>query len=155
HVFGAWELVLRSLSWASGLLVLFAAPVLAARILVSPMARLFFVALIALHPAAIDLSKEFKPYAVSLALHFSFVLAAASYGVSGNRRALLAALGLAPVSILFAQDALFAFPGLFLALAWDAYRKRYPRHLIAVVAGAAAALASVLSVYFWIWRRLQ
>lgn len=155
HVFGAWELVLRSLSWASGLLVLFAAPVLAARILVSPMARLFFVALIALHPAAIDLSKEFKPYAVSLALHFSFVLAAASYGVSGSRRALLAALGLAPVSILFAQDALFAFPGLFLALAWDAYRKRYPRHLIAVVAGAAAALASVLSVYFWIWRRLQ
>ena len=58
--------MLRSMSWVAGIgSVLIAVP-LSRRLFTATAARLLFVAIIALHPAAIDLSKEFKPYSLSL-----------------------------------------------------------------------------------------
>ena len=66
---GPSEVVLRGISWVAGMITLLLAPALSRRLYRAPMARLLFVAVLALHPAAIDLSKEFKPYSASLCGH--------------------------------------------------------------------------------------
>lgn len=155
ELFGPWEFALRSLSWFSGLLVLFTAPGLARTLLASPAARLLFVAVIALHPAAIDLSKEFKPYAASLAVHWGLLYFVATYRQTRSRRALLGALALLPLGVLFAQDAVFAYPGVVLVLAAVAYQARDRRHLAQIGASVAATFATLGALYFLIWNRLE
>ncbi|HEX4340798.1 MAG TPA: hypothetical protein VH062_33045 [Polyangiaceae bacterium] len=149
--FGPSETVLRLLPWTAGIATLFMAPALARLLFRSPGARLLFVCVIALHPAAVDLSKEFKPYSVSIALHMGLVLLALRYATEGKLRDLVLGLALALVAVLFAQDALFAYPGFFIVLAVAALRMRRFRHLAAVVLGGALTLGVVGALYVYVW----
>jgi hypothetical protein len=127
---GASEIGLRALPWLAGLGTLLMAPALANRLWSSPAARLLFVAVIALHPGAIDLAKEFKPYSVSLALHMGLLLLALRY-TQGRSTAVLAALmGTAFVSNLFAQDCVFSYPAVFGVTLLEAVRARKARHVV-------------------------
>jgi 4-amino-4-deoxy-L-arabinose transferase-like glycosyltransferase len=155
RVFGPSEVVLRFLPWCAGFATTLMAPALGKRLFRSGAARLLFVCVLSLHPAAIDLSKEFKPYAIGLALHVALVLLALTYCESGKRRDLIAVLALACVAVLFAQDALFAYPGLFLVLAISAFKARRLRHLGAVALSAAVALAVVVGLYVFVWSQLD
>jgi hypothetical protein len=56
---------------------------------------------------------------------------------------------------LFAQDTMFAYPGLFLVLAYTAFKSRRTRDLVVVALAAAAALAIVVSSYVFIWSRIE
>ncbi len=74
------------------------------------------VAVIALHPSAIDLARDFKPYSLGLAFHLGVAVLALDYLKARSARKLWLTLGLAMLGVLFAQDIIFVYPGLFLAL---------------------------------------
>lgn len=154
-IFAPSETVLRFLPWCAGIATVLMAPPLAARLFRSGAARLLFIGILCLHPAAIDLTKEFKPYSCGLALHAGLVLLALRYTDSGKVRDLVWVLAVIGLSVLFAQDTMFAFPGLFLVIGIDALRARRYRHLVAA-AGAAIVTAGVIaSLYFFVWSRIN
>jgi hypothetical protein len=153
-VFGPGETVLRLLAWLAGMGSVLLAPALARRLFRAPAARLLFVALIALHPAAIDLTKEFKPYSVSLFAHLLLVLLTLRYLDTQRASHLVAALVAAPVTSLFAQDMVMAFPGIFLLLGWNTLRRE--RQRVPWVIGTAVLILLVLFAQYWfIWRNIE
>lgn len=145
------EFVLRAVPWCAGVAALLLAGALSRRLFAEPAARVLFVAMLAFHPAAIDLAKEFKPYSLSLALHLGLVLATLRYTERAGGGALSWALGLALIGCPLSQDLVMAYPGAFLVLAWRA--KRAGRRDLALVIGAALLIVSLLLVqYLVIWR---
>lgn len=148
------EPMLRSLSWAAGIGTVLLAPFLARRLFESRAARLLFVAVLALHPGAIDLSREFKPYAVGLFLHALLAFVALRYVQNGRRASLVLALSVLPLAVLFAQDTLFAYPGVFLVMGIAALRAGRFRQLTAIVGGAVVTLGVVLTLYIAMWSRM-
>lgn len=152
-LFSPTETVLRAIPWLSGMTILFLAPYLARRLYSADPARLLFIAVIALHPAAIDLSKEFKPYSTSLALHAGLLLATLCYVETRRTRDLVPVLIVAACGTLFAQDLVFAFPGVFVVMGWEAYKNRRA-HLPWIGACAALINAALVLQYAFIWSRI-
>jgi hypothetical protein len=153
HYISPSEQGLRLLPWLAGLTTTILSPFLARRLYAEPAARLLFVAIIALHPGAIDFSKEFKPYSVSLTLHVALLLLTLRYVSDGSIKVLLGALLTAAAGNLFAQDLVFAYPGIFLVLGIRALA-RPKRDLPLVVLGALVVIASLGLQYWLIWSRI-
>lgn len=151
---GPSEVVLRGISWVSGILTVLLAPALSRRLFRAPMARLLFVAVIALHPGAIDLSKEFKPYAASLCGHVVVLLCVLRYLDTQRAKDLVVALVAAFVANMFAQDLVMAYPGMFLTLGWDSLRRNRGR-LPWIVAGAIVLVLVLALQYWFIWRHIK
>jgi hypothetical protein len=147
------ETVLRALPWAAGVAATIGSPWLARRLYKSPTSRLLFVAVIALNPCAIDFSKEFKPYSIGLFLHMSLVFLALRYFEKHRALDLGLALGTAGIGCLFAQDLIFAFPGLFLVLGYEALKHR-KQHVVVIVVVAVAICLLLFAQYFFLWRHL-
>jgi len=154
HFLAASETALRLLPWCAGVAALLMAPLAANRLFTSSAARVLFVGVLALHPGAIDLAKEFKPYSVGLALHMAYLLLALRYLENRKTRDLAALLALLLVGVLFAQDTLFAFPSVFGLLLFDTFRSRRFRHLALVALTAAATLGVIVTLYVTTWRKL-
>ena len=152
-IFSPSEQTLRALPWLGGLVTTLVSPFLARRLFDGRAARLLFVAILALHPAAIDLSKEFKPYSVSLMLHVLLLFTTLRYATSLRDRDLAYALGVASVGHLFAQDLVFAYPGAFLVLGWEAFRLRRP-HLYWVLGAALVIVLALAAQYYFVWRNI-
>lgn len=152
-VFGPTETALRTLSWVSAIALTLFSPALARRLFRAPAARLLFVAIIALHPAATSFAKEYKPYAVSLTLHLALVWLTLRYVANRGARELAWVLGVAFVGGLFAQDLVFAFPGVFLVVGYDALRNRR-RHLPAIGISASVIVGALAAQYVFIWSKL-
>jgi hypothetical protein len=147
------EMVLRALPWVSGVMTLLLAPFLARRLYSSNAARLLFVTVIALHPAAIDLSKEFKPYSTSLALHVGLLLATLRYAESRGTKELVPVLLVAGAGTFFAQDVVFAYPGVFAVVGWAAFKHR--RTHLPWIGSCALLLNVALALqYALIWSRI-
>jgi hypothetical protein len=151
YVFSLSEPVLRALPWFAGMTTVALAPALARRLFANPGARLLFVAIIAFNPVAIDFSKEFKPYSVSLTLHLLLMLLTLRYVDTRRGRDLAWLLVAATLGCLFAQDLVFAYPGVFLLTGWTTLRLGR-RHVIAVVSVAALIVGLLLLQYFLSWR---
>jgi hypothetical protein len=154
QAFSLSEPVLRGMPWVAGLATVLIAPPLARRLFTSAAARLLFVFVIALHPCGIDFSKEYKPYSISLALHGGLMLAALSYFESGRAKHLTWLLGVAVVGGLFAQDLVFAYPGVYLLAGYRAWRARR-EHLKPIVASAGVILLLLVLQYLFIWRNFS
>jgi hypothetical protein len=155
NVFGAHDAVFRLLAWLGGVATALMAIPIARRLFRSEASRLLFVSILALDPSAIDLSKEFKPYALGLAIHAGMLLLALRYRDSGSKRDLIAACALIAPSVLFAQDTLFAYPGLFAFMGLQALRARRTRHAVGIAAVALVTLGVVASMHFFVWNRLE
>jgi hypothetical protein len=147
------ETVLRALPWLAGIAATLSAPLLARELYRTLAARALFVAVIALSPFAIDFSKEFKPYSVSLALHLGVMLLVLRYATRRRGADLARALGLAAVGSVFAQDLVLAYPGAFLVLGLTAL-KRNRAHLVATCGVAVAIVAGLALQYFLMWKNL-
>jgi hypothetical protein len=145
-VFGASERVLRFVPWCAGVGAVLLAPLLATRLFRSTAPRLLFVAIIALHPSAIDLSKEFKPYSVALLVHMLLLLFVLRYADEGRERDLLTTIVIAFFGVLLSQDVVLAYPMVFGLLALHAYRAKRREHVITVFVGAAFAVGLLLAV---------
>lgn len=151
HVFGLTEMPLRALPWLAGMATTVLAVPLSRYLFRSGAARLLFVFILALHPCAIDFSKEFKPYSISLFLHLSLLLLALRYLELPTTRRLTWVLATALLGGFFAQDLVFAYPGLFVLLGFSALRKDR-RHLLALAGGAGAIVLSLVAQYLLLWR---
>jgi hypothetical protein len=151
---GVYDAFFRAQAWLAGLGSLCLAPVLARQLFRRPAPRLLFVAVIALHPAAIDLSKEFKPYSVSLFLHMALLSLALRYRDTERLRDLAATLVFAALGLLWSQDLVMAYPGLFLVLGWDALR-RHPWRLAGIVATAGLIVGLLVLQYVFIWSKIS
>jgi hypothetical protein len=151
QLFGLTELSLRALPWLAGMATTLLAVPLSQRLFRSPAARLLFVFIIALHPCAIDFSKEFKPYSVSLYLHLSLALLALQYFQTRSRAALTALLLIAASGTLFAQDILFAYPSAFLLVGFTAWRTNR-KHFVAVAATAGFIVLLLVAQDLMFWR---
>jgi hypothetical protein len=154
QAFSLSEPVLRAMPWLAGLATVLVSPALARRLFTTAAARLLFVFVIALHPCAIDFSKEYKPYSVSLALHAALLLAVLAYYESGRGKHLAWLLSVAVVGGLFAQDLVFAYPGIFLLAGYRGWRSRR-EHLRPIVASAGLILLLLLLQYWFIWRNFS
>jgi len=152
-LFGPTEAALRALPWCAGVAATLFAPFLARRLFSAPAARILFVAIIALHPSAISFAKEYKPYEVSMTLHLALVLLALRYVATRTARDLAWLLALAFLGGPFAQDLVFAYPGIFLVAGYDAFRHRR-RHIPAIALTAAAILGVLALQYVLIWSRI-
>jgi hypothetical protein len=151
-IFGPSEMALRALPFVAGVLAVAFAPSLARRLFSASPARLLFVAIIALHPCATSFAKEFKPYEVSLTLHLALILLTLRYAETRRARDLAWALGFAFAGGPFAQDLVFAFPGVFLVLGYEAFRHQR-RHLPAIAVTAVAIMAMLVLQYVLIWSK--
>jgi hypothetical protein len=145
------ELPLRMLAYVPGMLslVLFllvlrasfsSRPLLVAGLLI-----------VATHPALIEYSREYKPYALSVCVHLALVLSTLRYIQVPSSGRLALAAGLACVSPLWAVDAVFALPAVFALLFARAYRDRAWRHMHALGVLVIVALTITISLYAFIW----
>jgi len=151
-LFSPSETVLRLLPWLASVGALLLSPLLAKRLFSSAAARLLFVAIVALHPGAIDLSKEFKPYSVGFAVHLLLLLLALRYIDGGKLLNLAVLLGLLFTGTLLSQDAIFAYPAIFGVLLFEAFRARRVRHVVGIALTAVATLALLGTLYVYQWR---
>jgi hypothetical protein len=84
----------------------------------------------------------------------ALVLLVLRYWDSGKLRDLAIALSVALAAVFFGQDAVFAYPGVFLTLAIAAQRAHRFRHVAMTAAGAALTLGVVVAMYLLIWTKM-
>jgi 4-amino-4-deoxy-L-arabinose transferase-like glycosyltransferase len=154
-VFGATEFALRLLPCLCGVATTVLVVPLARQLFSSRAAQLLLVAAIAFHPTAIDYAKEFKPYAVSLLLHLLCLCLVLRYAKRRERWALLGSLFVAVLGPLFAQDVVFALPGLFLVLGLNALREARRWHVVSVLLGGALSFSLILFLFLFAWRTVD
>ena len=151
--FGPTEAVLRALPWLAACAATLASPFLARRLYGSTAARILFVAAVAANACLIDFAKEFKPYSSGFALHLALLLLALRYVETRQPKDLAATLATAGIGVFFSQDLVFAYPGLFLVLGWEAFTRRR-EHLRPIVVTAALIIAALLAQYLLLWRHM-
>jgi 4-amino-4-deoxy-L-arabinose transferase-like glycosyltransferase len=154
RLFGGDELSFRLLPFLAGMAAPVVAVLLARRFLKNAAARILFVAVITLSLPAIDFSKEFKQYSVGILIQLLLPLLALRWVATKRRRDLAIVCALAPLALMFSQDVMFLYPGLFLTLAIESWKSKDFRQLGVVFAGGAAAAALVLGMYVLIWSRI-
>jgi 4-amino-4-deoxy-L-arabinose transferase-like glycosyltransferase len=148
EVFGATEFWLRFLSSIASIVALLLVPYLASQLLKSRFARVLLVFAFALHPALIDLSKEFKPYSLEVLVHLLPIILYLRYRQTSRARYLYGLLALLPVAFLFAYNLAFAYPGVLLLALWKSWQApRRWRAVTATLASAVACLAVIATVY--------
>jgi hypothetical protein len=141
------EPVIRSVSLLAGVLSLPVFLAMCRRSGLSWLASLFGLFVLAVHPAAIDLTKEFKPYALELFLHLLLLWLAFALlsSPTAGRLALtaMAAVLAAPLSF----SIVVLYPGLFMVLTLSAVQRRDVPQALGSVGAAVATLGAVLAAY--------
>jgi hypothetical protein len=142
--FSTSEAGLRFLPSVAGIAAVVLTPFVAIRLVRSPAAQLLFVAVVALHPGAIDLAKEFKPYSLALLCHLLLLWTALGYAREGRQRDLRLGVAVALLGPLFSHDVVFAYPAWFAVTMLRAFREKEQRHLMYLGASATACVAMLL-----------
>ncbi len=141
------EQMLRSLSLVGGLLHV---PLALAALRLSTSSRwlaLLSAYVVAVHPVAIAMSKEFKPYGLELTFHLLLACFALAY-LRTDRLAFAAGLVVtAVVAPLFAWSAVFAYPAAFAVVGWRALRARRTLDVVVTAGGAAITLAVLAAIW--------
>lgn len=147
------EPLLRSLSTFSGIVQL--PLVYVALRLITRRASIAVVGtwLVAIHPVAVAMSKEFKPYAVEAMLHSAVVAFALLYlghqqqHKKQNAVWLVALLVTCVVAPFFAWTIVFAYPGVFVVVGWAALRDKRWAHLGATAVACVTTLGVLIAMF--------
>lgn len=142
----ASEFWFRFLPNFGGLLSLLFMPYVASRLFERRVLRLALVVLFAIHPALVDLSKEFKPYSFEVFVHLLSVVLFLRYEQTRKAGYLYALLVYLPCSFLLAYNMAFALPSLLLLVFWSGIKRRSWVLVLASVLGAGACLVVVHQV---------
>ena len=153
--FGYDERTLRLLSYLTSVAMLLVAPFAGRYAFKSRLTAALLVALVALHPALIDYAKEFKPYATETFVHFGLVTLLLAYWKSRSRAVLYGLAVAAPLGFLFAYNAIFLYPALFLLWGIDVLRARQFSRLWVIVPSAVACLVAPAILYAVAWSSLD
>jgi DNA polymerase-3 subunit delta len=141
------EVTVRSLSYIAGMAQLPLAYLALRRILAQPWIAVLGLLLLAIHPVAVAMTKEFKPYALESTLHVLLVLLALEYQRRAQGWRLAASLVAATVGSLFAWTIIFLYPAVFLIVVERAWRAKERRHLAFTVGAGALTLTVLLAIY--------
>jgi hypothetical protein len=152
---GARELTFRALPFLASIVSLSLSPYVARRLFSSGLTRLVVVTLMATHPAALTMGVEFKQYGVELGVFVALLAAFLRYRERPGPKTLALLLGLAWGAFLFSIIVIFLYPALFAVLAWDALKSRQLRRLALIVGAVTLCLATITTIYFTSWRRLD
>ncbi len=153
--FGAREDVLRLIPWLAGVGAMFLTVPLAEALLPTPGTRLLLIGTLALHPVAIDYCKEFKPYSLSLCLHLAAALFVVRYLAGGGAKTLVFAVLTGFLGVWFAQDLIFALPGLYLVAGAHAWRNTRRSELAVIALGALATIVLIGLLYCFFWHAVD
>jgi hypothetical protein len=153
-VLGKTEFAFRLLPWLAGMATPLIAVFLARRVLQNAAARILLVGVLALSEGAIDFSKEFKPYGIGIFLHLLLPFLVLRWVHSRTRKDLLWACSALPLGVLFCQDVMFLYPGLFLVMAVESYRAGALKQLYIVVGFGALTAVFVSGMYLAFWRHI-
>jgi hypothetical protein len=145
------ELPLRMLAYVPGMLSLVLFFLVLRAVLKSRLLIVAGLLIVATHPALIDYSREYKPYALSVCVHLALVLSTIRYLQAPSSGRLALAAGLACMSPLWAVDAVFALPPVFALLFVRAYQERAWRHVTALGVLMIVALTITIGLYAFIW----
>jgi len=152
QVFGPRAALYRLMPFIASLVSLFAMTYVASQLFRSRWTILVAVLLFAIHPVALEMSAEFKHYGVEIGI-YTLLIAAYLYYRSVRRLWTFAALlFLAWFSFLFSLTVIFAYPALFVLLAWEAFAEKKWWRLATVGTVAALCIATILTVYFITWK---
>ncbi|MBK7533822.1 MAG: hypothetical protein IPI49_00335 [Myxococcales bacterium] len=146
------EWILRLPSLAPSLASLVVTLALARQVLVSRVAVLVSLAVVALGPWLIDFAKEYKPYALEhflVTLQVYLTVKWLSRRDRANLRALLPLVALGP---LLGFACVFVAPCVLLVLAADAWRRR-DRRTLALAVGAAVMTLALFAVQYLLFQR--
>ena len=152
---GFQEYWLRLPAYLAGILSLVVAVWLGRQLFTRYALRFGFVFVLALHPIAIDFSKEFKPYSVELLAHLLLLYFTLIYVNTRRPVALLAALGTLTLGFFFAYNLVFSFPAAFLMLAFAAWKVRHRRTLWGIGLAGILAAGCVIFAQFGLWQGAQ
>ncbi|MEO8905727.1 MAG: hypothetical protein ABI488_24575 [Polyangiaceae bacterium] len=141
------ERTLRCLSYVAGVGSLFISIDLAKQLFKSRWVRLLCVAVIAYQPLLIDMTREFKPYAVEFFVHWGLVWLFVRWRARGSRASLIALLTCAVLAFPLAYNVVFLLPGLFALLGLSLLRARAYHALTATVLAAVLALTLIAAIY--------
>ncbi len=146
--FGVSAPALRSLSTIAGILLLPLTYLLLLRVVRHRAVALVATWILAIHPVAVAMSKEFKPYIVEALMH-GLLLGLALLVLDGRRRRLW--LGLlcvtSAIAPFFAWTVVFAYPGLYLVVGFNEWRARRFRDLASLAVGCGVTLAILVGIF--------
>jgi hypothetical protein len=154
-ILGKTEFAYRLLPWLAGMATPVVGMYLGRRALVRPGARILLVGVLALSEGSIDFSKEFKPYAIGIFLHLLLPYLVLRWCKTGTKKDLLWACAAMPAGVLFCQDVIFLYPGLFLVMAVETLRARAMKQLYIVTGFGVLTAAFVAGMYLGFWRRIE
>lgn len=139
------EPVIRSVSLVAGILSLPVFLAMCRRAGLTRLTSVFGLFVLAVQPAAIDLTKEFKPYALELFLHLLLLWLAFSFLRSRDTRWLAALILAATLSAAFSWSIAVVYPGLFALVALSVLRRHSLRQLLAILGGALATIGVLIT----------
>ena len=102
---------------------------------------------LAVHPVAVEMAKEFKPYAVEACLHTLLLLLTVRWLHAPSRRSSVCIGVLAAVSPLLSWSIVFAYPGTFLVGLMRAGRDRRRGEVVVFVVGAIVTLLVLAALF--------
>jgi hypothetical protein len=103
---------------------------------------------LAISPWAITASKEFKPYALELALHLVLLAITASYLSSRRTRALILLGGVGALSVTLSWTVAMLLPWLFFMLLALTLRDRNRRQALIVFGGGMLTAATMAAIFY-------
>lgn len=114
---------------------------------VQPAVAVLALWVFAVHPMAVGMAREFKPYAIEALLHTSLLALTMHALKSQQRRSLVGLAVLAPLAPLLSWSVVFSYPSVFLTSLWQRFRHRRLVD-VAVLALSATATLVVLGALF-------
>jgi hypothetical protein len=141
------EPVIRSVSLFAGVVSLPVFLAMCRQAGLSRLTSLFGLFVLAVHPAAIDLTKEFKPYALELLLHLLLLWLAFSFLRSHEMWRLALMCLAATLAAPFSWSIVVLYPGLFAIVALSVFRRRSIPQLLTTLGGAVTTLGVFLAAY--------
>jgi hypothetical protein len=154
-LFGPSHWAFRSIPFLASMVALALMPYCARRLVRSPWAASLVLFLFAVSPVALEMSSEFKHYGCEIAVHVTLLAAWLRYRDLQTPRSLALVMLVAWVGFLFSITIIFAYPALFLLLAWDSWQKKSLRRGLAVFGVGLVCLTTVLALYFAVWRGIS
>jgi hypothetical protein len=148
NVVGVSEAALRSLSLMAGIVLLPVFFVVARRAVTRPVIALLAMWLLAIHPVAVAMSKEFKPYIVEALVHAVLIgLTLAALEQPQRRRWLIFVVLTSTLAPFFAWTIVFAYPAVYAVLGLGALRERRWRDVSILVLGCVMTLAVLVGIF--------
>ncbi len=114
---------------------------------VQPAVAVLALWMFAVHPVAVGMAREFKPYAIEALLHTAMLALTMHALKSPTRRSLVGVAVLAPLAPLLSWSVVFTYPGVFLTSLWQRFRHGRLLDVAVLLLSAVVTLVVLLGLF--------